>query len=76
MNSTVPMPQLLKASMMIKEKKFFFFLATLVLLSGVSFAQCVPPAATISVQPGAATCNGQAFNLVLSNSTAGTGPLT
>jgi hypothetical protein len=69
-----PMLLLLKAGMMKTEKKSFLFLAMLVLFSGVSFAQCIPPAATISVQPGAATCNGQAFNIVLSNSTAGTAP--
>ncbi|MEP7375034.1 MAG: DUF4082 domain-containing protein [Chitinophagaceae bacterium] len=74
MNSTLSMPLLSKASMLIKEKKFFLFLATLVLLSGVAFSQCVPPTATVSVQPGAAICNGQAFNLVLSGSTVGTGP--
>ena len=71
---TLPTMPLLKAGMMKTEKKLFLLLTMLVLLSGVSFAQCIPPAATISVQPGAATCNGQAFNLVLSNASAGTAP--
>ena len=40
----------------------------------INAAGCIAPVATISVQPGAATCNGQAFNLVLSGSTAGVAP--
>jgi hypothetical protein len=40
----------------------------------INAAGCVAPVATISVQAGAATCNGQAFNLVLSGSTAGVAP--
>lgn len=69
-----PMLVLLKAGMLKTGKKVFLFLTVLLLLSGVSYAQCTAPVATIGVQPGAATCNGQAFNLILSNSTAGTAP--
>lgn len=71
---TLPTMLQLKAGMLKTGKKFFLLLTLLFLLTGVSFAQCIPPVATISVQPGAATCNGQAFNLILSNSTAGTAP--
>jgi hypothetical protein len=55
-----------------KKILIFFFFSFLISLQ--TLAQCTTPAATIAVQPGAATCNGQSFDLILSNSTAGTAP--
>jgi hypothetical protein len=56
------------------EKQLLFFLSLLLITSFKLSAQCVTPTATIAVQPGAATCNGQSFNLVLSGSSAGVAP--
>lgn len=55
-------------------RKNLFFFALLLILSVKVSAQCTTPTATIAVQPGAATCNGQSFNLILSGSTAGVSP--
>jgi len=67
--ATVPLCLPLKST-----RRILLFFALMILLSASSLAQCITPIATINAQPGAAACNGQPFNLILSNSSAGTAP--
>jgi len=71
---TVPLHLLLFNSWRKSEKKILFFFVLLLAFSFKSIAQCTTPTATIAVQPGSATCNGQSFNLILSGSSAGLAP--
>ena len=56
------------------EKKILIFFSLILLLSANAWTQCTTPTATIAVQPGSNSCNGQSFNLILSNTVTGTAP--
>jgi hypothetical protein len=74
MLSTVLFRVLLTGSRIKTARKNLFFFTLLLILSAKVSAQCTTPTATIAVQPGSATCNGQSFNLILSGSTVGVSP--
>ena len=56
------------------EKRILFVFSLSLLLSANTWSQCTTPTATIAVQPGSNPCNGQPFNLILSNTVTGVAP--
>jgi len=74
MFTSVPFRLPLKEWPRFHEKKILLFLSLLLVLSANSWSQCTTPTATIAVQPGSNSCNGQSFNLILSHTVTGTAP--
>jgi hypothetical protein len=74
MLTAVPFRLLLKCCSRLTEKRISFIFSLLLLLSANTWSQCTTPTATIAVQPGSNPCNGQPFNLILSNTATGISP--
>lgn len=70
----VPFRLLLHCCSRLNEKRIVFIFSLLYLLSANTWSQCTTPTATIAVQPGSNPCNGQPFNLILSNNATGVSP--